>query len=82
MATLLNNELSELRQTAGRDQAVDYTKPQINAALQAIEDWFEANRAALGAAINTATAPYVFTPALKRRMVAHWFRQKFSREGV
>lgn len=82
MAILLPHELTDLRQPVARDQLVDYTKAQANAALQAIEDWFEANRAALGTAINTATAPYVFTPAMKRRMVAHWCRQKFGREGV
>lgn len=82
MAALLPGELTELRQLVARDQLVDYTKTQANAALQAIEDWFEANRTALGNAINTATAPYVFTPAMKRRLFAHWCRQKFGREGV
>lgn len=82
MAILLPDDLADLRQGAARNQTVDYTKAQINTAVQAIEDWFETNRPALAAAINTATAPYVFTPALKRRMVAHWCRQKFGREGV
>lgn len=83
MAVLLPNELAELRQrAAGGQVVVDYTKPTINAALQAIEDWVEANRAALGTAINTTTAPYVFSPAMKKRLFAHWCRQKFRRENV
>lgn len=82
MGILAPDDLSELRQGVARNQTVDYTKPQINAGLQAIEDWIEANRASLAAAINAATAPYVFPPAAKRRMFAHWCRQKFGREGV
>lgn len=82
MAILLPDDLTVLRQQSARDQTVDYTKAQINAALQAIEDFFEANRGAISAAINTATAPYVFTAAQKRRMVAYWLQQKFGREGV
>lgn len=83
MAILTTTEFAELRQAIARDQAtVDWNKPQINAALQAIEDWFEANRAALGAAINAGTTPYVFTATQKKRLVAYWLRQKFEREGV
>lgn len=82
MAILLPDELADLRQSASKDRVVDYSKAQINIALQAIEDWLEGNRVSLSNAINAATAPYVFTPAMKKRMFARWCRQKFGREGV
>lgn len=82
MAILLPDELTELRQSTSKNQIVNYSKSQVNSALQAIEDWLEGNRVSLSGAINAATAPYVFTPAMKRRMFAHWCRQKFGREGV
>ncbi len=85
MAILSAPEQAELRrQIAAELPAVDFTKPQVNAAFQAIEDWFEANRASLSTAINAATVPagYTFTAAQKRILVAYWLRQKFGREGV
>ena len=82
MAILTDTEKAELRQELARGAAtVDYDKPTVNAALQAIEDWFEANRAAIASAINTATTPFVFTGGQKKRLVAFWLRQKFRREG-
>lgn len=82
MAILSVKELAELRRACARNVTpVTWTKPQINAALQAIEDWFEANRASLGAAIETA-APLQFAGPLKKRLVAFWLRQKFGREAV
>lgn len=75
MAILLPDDLAELRQGAARDQTVNYTKAQINVAMQAIEDWFEANRPALAAAINSATAPYVS----RRRLSGAWLRTGVGR---
>ena len=81
MAVLSGLELAELRRAMATNGTVTWTKPQINAALQAIEDWFEANRASLGAAIE-AVAPGLYTAPRKKRLVAYWLRQKFVREGV
>jgi len=81
MAILIADELAELRRSCASERAtVDYTKPQINAALQAIEDWFEANRASLGAAIEAA-APTKFNATEKRRLVKFYLQQKFTRGG-
>jgi len=80
MATLTGVQLAEVRQEAARAAGVvTWTKPQANAALQAVEDWFEANRAALGAAVEAA-APGVFGAAHKRALLKYWLRQKFGRE--
>lgn len=75
MAILEATELAKLRRDFAEGVAVTYTKPQINAALQQIEDWFEANRASLGAAITGG-----WTANQKRRLVKFWLRQKFERE--
>jgi len=85
MAILSAQERAELRQkVAAKLSTVGYTKPQVNAALQGIEDWFEANRASLSTAINAATTPlgYTFSAAEKKLLVAFWLLQKFGREGV
>lgn len=87
MAVLTPTELTDLRQgcersanTAGAAQAA--TKLQINAALQAIEDHTEnVAKAGYSGAIETAAAG-VFNAGAKKRLVAHYFRQKFLREGV
>mgnify|MGYP000433196659 CR=1 FL=1 len=61
MAQLTNEQFAELRQDICRgENGYSFDKPIINAALQAIEDWFHANKAEGVTAINTATMPYVF----------------------
>ncbi len=80
MATLSATELAELRQGFADGRVVAHTKPQINAVLQAVEDWFEANRASLGAAMEAA-APGVFTGPQKKAIGSYWLRQKFVRGG-
>ena len=82
MAILTLEELAFLRrETAKHQTPVTWTKPQINAASQATENWFEANRASLNSAINAATSPVVFPAAVKLRLVKEWLRQKFERGG-
>ncbi len=83
MATLTNNQLVKLRQKAAEQFGlVAYNKSTINATLQAIEDFIEDNRATLGANIDTATSPFVFTNAQKKFMVAFYFVQKATRDGA
>ena len=77
MATLSTAELAELRnQVQGAHYRPDITKPQLNLAFQQVEDWFEANRASLAAAI---TGP--FTATQKRQLGTYWLRQKAARGG-
>ncbi len=83
MALLSQMELADLRRNVRRSAGdVSWTKPQINAAVQAIEDWFVQNRSSLVTAINTATGPFLFTGAQKKALVGYWMKQKFGREGV
>jgi len=81
MAILTTDQLVQLRQMAAAEAAtVTWTKPQVNAALQAIEDWWEANRASLGTAIEAA-APGKFTVAQKKALGKYWLWQKYGRGG-
>lgn len=82
MAVLNGDELAELRQRmASKRAAVTWTKPQVNAALQAIEDVFEASRASFGTAIEAAV-PGVFNALQKKALVAHYLGQKSGRDSV
>lgn len=75
MAVLTPDQLAELRRAVGSSLPGTYIKPTINQALQDIEDWFEANRASLGAAIGGG-----FTVNQKKQLIKAWLRQKFGRE--
>lgn len=75
MAILSSEQLAELRRAFINGSTVAYDKTAINLALQQVEDWFEANRASLGAAI-TGT----WTVQQKKRLVKFWLLQKYGRE--
>lgn len=78
-AVLTGEELAELRRqiVAG---IVNYTKIQVNAALQACEDYYEQTARVGFAQAMEAAAPGVFTNAQKKRIGAAFFRQKARRE--
>jgi hypothetical protein len=60
---------------------VTWNSTIIDAALQAVEDYFEATaKAGLNSAIETA-APGVFTGPQKKLLIAYFIMQKASREG-
>ena len=82
MAVLSTEQLTELRQEMARDgSVVNWSKAQINAACQAIEDQIEGFKVTINTAINTATSPVVMPNATKKKLVKFYFRQKFSRGG-
>ena len=83
MAMLSPEQRTEIRQVLYREfpSSVLWSKAQANLAIQAVEDWFEANRPSLVVAINTATSPFVFTNPQKALIVKHWLDQKFRRGG-
>jgi hypothetical protein len=82
MAVMTSDELVEIRRECAVGETVTWDKATINIALQAIEDWFEANKADLVGAINTATSPFVFSNPQKKKLIAYWLKQKFRRENV
>lgn len=81
MAVLTSAQLTQMRQeVAISGVAINFTKTQINLALQSLEDWYEnTGRAEAGAAIETV-APGVFTNAQKLRLGKYWLLQKAGRE--
>lgn len=83
MATLSASELQTLRQTMTRQFPPTWTKPQVNAALQAIED--RVRLAATQTAISNdieAAAPGVFNAAQKARLFGVWCVSAAARLGV
>lgn len=81
MAVLTADDLLTMRQGCAREISVNYTKPQINAALQAIEDVFDsaAVQNAISSAINTATSPLVLTAGQKRTLVKWYLYNRYVR---
>jgi hypothetical protein len=76
MAQLTIPELVELRQLlAASFDTVTWNKPQINAAAQAVNDWLDSQRVAIGAAIEAA-APGVFTNAQKVKIAKYTLTQR------
>jgi hypothetical protein len=81
MAIISVSDLASLRQRCAADaNSVTWTKAQVNAAIQALEDWFDTTgRAGAAAAIESA-APGVFTNAQKKLIGKYWLAQKSGRE--
>lgn len=76
------NELSEMRRRVCDNTSFNgFIKPQINAALQAVEDFFElpATKTAISNAINGATAPATMTALQKRYLVKIWLEKRAGR---
>ena len=80
MATLTSEERTKIRQACAKTLTVNYTKAQINLAVQAVEDWIMDNAAALSSAIDTATSPFTFTNPQKKKIVAEWAEYKFNKD--
>jgi hypothetical protein len=81
MATLAAAELQAIRNNCAATQTVNYTKPQINAAAQAVETFLTNNAAAISAAIDAATTPLVLTVTQKKKLVAEVVAAKARRDG-
>lgn len=89
MAILTVAELDELSNKMCKEMkaegiVIDYNRPIINAALQAIEDWYETAKLQGSSDIDAATAPYgyTFTNPQKKKLFKWWLWQKFFRESV
>jgi len=70
MAVLTGRQLARMRRKLSDVGTVTWVKPEVNAALQAIEDRLQASRAVLNSDIETA-APGVFNAAQKRLIFAN-----------
>ena len=93
MAIFNSDNLTRIRQDCAKVfGSVAYTKPQINAALQAIEDTIVTRPIAVdnvtktipqlvAAAIDVVTTPFIFTTPQKKLLFALWARLKFEEES-
>lgn len=91
MATLNTTELAKVRNVCEKTLgAVAYTKPQVNAALQAIEDAMITRAIVAGDVTKTipqiisaeidASSAFGFTNAQKKLLFALWAELKFQRD--
>lgn len=82
MAILTTNQLADQRRECAQAVTViNYTKPQFNAAAQAVEDVFTSAslRTALNNAINNATTPLVLDAAQKRALILSVLKRLIER---
>jgi len=56
-----------------------WTREQLTAAMQAIEDWWEAQQTNLNGLINQATGPTRLTPRVKKALLVAFMRKKLDR---
>ena len=81
MATLNPEQLAEMRvDVAHQSKGVPWRKPHINAAFQALEDWFDNERTVLVGVLNRALAPVSTTVDDKRRILTAFIQSKAGRE--
>lgn len=82
MAVLTDQEKVDIIRSS-MDNITDptWTRGEVYAAIQAIEDVFENARPALNTAINAATSPAVLPSDFKTALVKNWLRSKFGRGG-
>ena len=80
MTILAVDELAKMRRRMAVGQHPDWDKSIINAALQAIEDWYQTNKVQGSTDIDTATSPFTFTNAQKKKLFGYWMEHKFKME--
>ena len=83
MAALTASEFAELREL-GRTNwttAIDFDKTIANATFQAMEDWYEGERATVSSNIDTASSPKSFTNAEKKLIAAAYLLWKNGEGG-
>ena len=83
MATLSRDQMDSIRVQLENNLATgSIPKATWNAAVQAVEDWFENSaRSEISTTINTATSPTVLTTQQKTAIAKFWLWSKFQRGG-
>lgn len=91
MAILTSDELAHIRQALAASGPPGYTKPQVNGALQAIEDAMTTTPLPAGSngktipqvlsiAVDAGAGVFVFSAAQKKLLFALWSDLKFQRD--
>lgn len=80
MTVIDPDELVDARRKLSQTySSVTWSSPEVNAALQAFEDWFDVAKTDAAAAVETAV-PGVFTTAQKKKIGGLWMLRKALRE--
>lgn len=83
MSILTPDELTPIRRAVAEetDSSIDWSKTQINAAVQAVENFAEARIPQISAAIDAATVPfgYTFSGPRKIAIIKYWLKSKYDR---
>ncbi len=82
MAVLTDSELHQIRRQIVRAMRnnIDFDKPTVNAAIQAIEDRIESSKPIISADIDAAIAPATMTAAQKTKIVGAYLVLKATKE--
>lgn len=76
------NDLADIRNFShGLIDMPEHTKPEINQAVQAIDDWYEQGKIQIPIAIDQAVQPAVFLPEEKQALIQAWLQYKFKIGG-
>lgn len=82
--TLTATEKDKLRQAFARDFPDPPIKTVLNAALDALDDWFETQRATIKSTMDSAATGAggsAFTAAQAKTLGRYWLRTKFGKGG-
>jgi hypothetical protein len=83
MVALTTKQLAQIRQGMARGRAsVPWDKPTVDAAIQALEEWFESEKGNVSIIINNATGGPVFTVTQKKKLVALFISQQAKQDGA
>lgn len=83
MATLTDAELHDIsKELARRSPEVTWSKADIHAAIQVVEDWYEDDKTTVSSQIDTATSVGLFTNAQKKLIGALFMALKAPKEGA
>ena len=82
MAVLNAEQLVKLRQAFEREGDVaTWVKADLNAAFQAIEDWWESNEGSRNGAVTAATSPGLLPVDVMKKLGKHWLAHKHGQGG-
>ena len=80
MTTLTATILTNIRRKVAKGRNPNWSKAQLDAAAQAVEDRLVNSAGVISADIDTATSPLVLPAGVKKALVAYVLENKFLRD--
>lgn len=80
MAVLTPEELAEIRRRIEADIPNLGTKPILNQLAQALDNWFDGEKAGLSNGFDQITDPVVLSNSTKKKIFAYWLLYRFGKE--